>query len=462
MNAAVYNIISLILAVLFLWGIHLMSSPKAAVKGNSLGAASMFTAILLILIYNKLVDYSVLWMCLLVGSAIGAYWGLKVKMTQMPQTVGTLNGFGGGASALVALVLLLNGGDISTFSKLTAALALSIGAVTFSGSIIAAGKLSQKITQYPVRINGHTFISYLSIAVLCLLIMLTAVLSEIIPPVIITLFVSLFFGVFFTIRVGGADMPITICLLNSLSGVAGAIAGLAIYDPLLVAVGGIVGASGLLLTQIMCQGMNRSLLAVLNGNVLAPSEKVEAPEPPATCPNTNVIPPAAKKKTIPEIMALAHKVVVVPGYGMAVAQAQHLVKQLTDELEKRGKQVIFAIHPVAGRMPGHMNVLLAEVDVPYDYIYDMDAINPEFPKTDVVIVVGANDVINPAAITAEGTPIYGMPILKAYEAKHIIVCNYDTKPGYAGVENPIYKKEHVTLMLGDAGETVKELINQLS
>ena len=281
--------------------------------------------------------------------------------------------------------------------------------------------------------------------------------------------VSGFFGVAFAIRVGGADMPITISLLNSLSGVAGAIAGIAIANPLLVAVGGVVGASGLLLTQIMCRAMNRSLKGILFGKAATPVAKAAPAEEQAVATEEESVAEmdapieevaAPEDEVSPgQLLAEAKKVILIPGYGMALAQAQGLVKQLADKLEANGTEVLFAIHPVAGRMPGHMNVLLCEVDVPYEKLYEMDDVNPQFAQCDVAVIIGANDVVNPAANTAQGTPIYGMPVLDVDKAKHLIVCNYDLKPGYAGVDNPIYtKSQGVTLLLGDAKETLAELL----
>ena len=300
------------------------------------------------------------------------------------------------------------------------------------------------------------------------------------------------FGVVFAVRVGGADMPITISLLNSFSGVAAGIAGLAIADPLLVAIGGIVGASGLLLTQIMCRAMNRSLSDILLGKTSAsvrhygvPQTVSAVPGAPAALgfsggstgfdipdtleahglsdtPEASETPETPAAPTPAALLREAKRVIIVPGYGMALAQAQGLVKALADKLEAAGAEVQYAIHPVAGRMPGHMNVLLAEVDVPYDQLYEMDDINDAFALCDVCVVVGANDVVNPAANTAEGTPIYGMPVLDVENARHLILCNYDTKPGYAGVDNPLYTRESgVTLLLGDAKETLRGLLEAL-
>jgi NAD(P) transhydrogenase subunit beta len=395
------------------------------------------------------------------------FWRLDaiVKMIQMPQMVAFLNGTGGGASALVALIVLGNAASIDGFSKATAALALIIGGITFSGSLIAAAKLDQKITQRPIVLKGHTTWSYL---ILILMLIITVLITfspgtVSVGYLIFALIIALFFGVLFTIRVGGADMPITISLLNSLSGVAGSIAGLAIYDPLLVAVGAIVGASGLLLTQIMCRAMNRSLGDILMGKTSVSQNGINhESEISETKSESQSCDAKEKEEVLPEqIIKDAQKIIIVPGYGMALAQAQFQVKQLVDLLEKSGKEVKFAIHPVAGRMPGHMNVLLAEVDIPYDKLFEMDDINPEFKETDAVIIVGANDVVNPAANTAEGTPIYGMPVLAVDQAKYVIICNFDTKPGYSGVDNPLYESDNALLLVGDAKDTLSQLISKL-
>jgi len=534
-----YNGAALFLTLGILYGIHLMSSPKTAVRGNAIGAGAMAAAIILTLLHNGIVSLQILWLSILVGSLIGVWIAQRVKMIQMPETVAFLNGFGGGASALVALMVLLQGGDVSAFSRATAVLALAVGGLTFSGSLIAGGKLSQWIRQKPVTYPGHSLIANLSILAMLALVLLAAWSGDgLVWVTLLTLLVSLFFGVWFTIRVGGADMPISISLLNSFSGVAGAIAGLAIYDPLLVAVGGIVGASGLLLTQIMCRAMNRSLLEILTGRTTMPNQgagsglgkntnvaaagkrtvleqpgpvkagvektslektglvktslvktglvktgaekaatasaslgsnslentSLESTSPGSTIPTSTRLEGADPEKSELEkagtargMLQAAKRVVIIPGYGMALAQAQGEVKQLADLLEKQGKEVSFAIHPVAGRMPGHMNVLLAEADVDYEKLLELEAVNPLFPDTDLVVIVGANDVVNPAANTAAWTPIYGMPILNAYQAKHVIVCNLDLKPGYAGVENPLYRQGNTLLLIGDARETVASL-----
>jgi len=460
-----YEIVSIILSILVLTGIKLMSSPQTAVQGNRIGAVAMLAAIIAVLMYNGIIDVPLLWIAIFVGGAIGYIMAKRVKMIQMPQMVALLNGFGGGASALVALVEIFERYQGMTFSgRLSSQLALVVGAITLSGSLIAAGKLDRRISQQPVILIHHNWISntVLLITVLLLIVASAISVSGIIFVSLVIAALAIVYGVLFAIRIGGADMPITISLLNSLSGLAGAICGFTIGDLSLVAIGAIVGASGLILTQIMCRAMNRSLIDILSGSGLNSRndyKKITAKKEKAA--DIKESPEVVVKKSPQEILKAASKVIIVPGYGMAVAQAQDQVKVLYDTLESQGKEVKFAIHPVAGRMPGHMNVLLAEVGVPYDKLYEMDVINSEFAETDVVIVVGACDVVNPAASTAEGTPIYGMPVLKVEEAKNVIVCNLDTEPGYSGVENPLYELPHVHLLLGNAAETVKELVDNM-
>ncbi|MGI6343887.1 MAG: NAD(P)(+) transhydrogenase (Re/Si-specific) subunit beta [Bacillota bacterium] len=459
----VYIIASIVLAGLVLLGIKWMSSPRTAVRGNRLSAFSMFTAILLVLWQNDIVTVPLLWGGMAVGGAIGCWIGLKATMIQMPQMVALLNGLGGGASALVAAAEIIDRyNSMATFNQVSSQLALIVGGVTLSGSLIAAAKLDRRMTQRPVILKGHGTISAVSLVLMALLGLIT--LRPGVPAVALSLLVlmlALAYGILFAIRVGGADMPITISLLNSFSGLAGAIVGFTVGDALLVAVGAIVGASGLILTQIMCRAMNRSLASVLSGVQSTVSPKKAAPQAKKPQPAPKPEPEAEEPATPGEILRAAKTVVIAPGYGMAIAQAQGHVKQLTDALEELGIEVRFAIHPVAGRMPGHMNVLLAEADVPYDRLYEMDDINPQFKDTDVAIVVGSCDVVNPAANTAEGTPIYGMPVLRVEEAKHVLVLNLDTKPGYSGVDNPLYEMPHVTLLLGDAKASLSQLLSEL-
>jgi len=487
--SALQILLSAILAVLVLAGISMMSKVKTAVAGNLLSALAMLCGIVATLFFAGVVSVWTIYVSILIGALIGSFLAIRVKMIQMPQTVALFNGLGGGASALVGM-LSVQGGP---FVRFTALLAVAVGMVTLVGSLVAAGKLHRILPQKPVVWKGHSLCTLLFLALtLCFVLAGIFATGNGLTVCLVGAFVSAsLFGLWFSLRVGGADMPITISLLNSLSGVAGTIAGMAIGDVFLVAVGGIVGASGLLLTQIMCRAMNRKLMAILTGGTVKPS-----PQPPVIEENEELVQrimdlekkiqeleamvadlearvqaldgrlnaaPAEEAPTAAAVLSKAKDVIIVPGYGMALAQAQHQVRQLADKLESRGARVRFAIHPVAGRMPGHMNVLLAEADVDYEKLYEMDAINDDFKNADAVVVIGANDVLNPAARNAVGTPIYGMPVLNVDEAPEVIVCNFDLKPGYAGVENPLYSREKgVYLELGDAKETLMRLISEIA
>ena len=492
---ALQIILSAVLAVLVLAGISMMSKVKTAVAGNLLSAFAMLCGIVGTLFFAGVVSVWTIYVSILVGALIGSLLAARVQMIQMPQTVALFNGLGGGASALVGL-LSVHGE--TAFVRFTALLAVAVGMVTLVGSLVAAGKLHRVLPQKPVVWKAHALCTLLFLALTLAFVVAGAFVDGIgLTVCLVGAFVSAsLFGLWFSLRVGGADMPITISLLNSLSGVAGSIAGMAIGDVFLVAVGGIVGASGLLLTQIMCRAMNRKLMSILTGGTMTPP----APQTPvidnheneelirrimdlekkikeleamvadlearvqALDGQLNAAPAAApapveEAPTAASVLSKAKDVIIVPGYGMALAQAQHQVRQLADKLESRGARVRFAIHPVAGRMPGHMNVLLAEADVDYEKLYEMDAINDDFKNADAVVVIGANDVLNPAARNAVGTPIYGMPVLNVDQAPEVIVCNFDLKPGYAGVENPIYSREKgVYLELGDAKETLMRLM----
>ena len=469
--------ISIVLSVCVLAGISLMSKVKSAPTGNLLSAFAMLAGVVATLYFSGVASVVTIYAAILVGALIGSVMAVKAQMIQMPQLVALFNGLGGGASALVgmmtALGIGLDGGHSEVvmlmmimkpgyviFISLTSLLAVAVGMITLVGSLVAAGKLHRVLPQRPVVWSGHSVLTLITLVATIFSIAWGAFVPEQMGIALGgCLIASSLFGLLFSVRVGGADMPITISLLNSLSGVAGAIAGMAISDIFLVAVGGIVGASGLLLTQIMCRAMNRSLMSILLDGV----KKTSAMPKPTAAPIADNQPapaPAAKTdKTASDVLSAARNVIIVPGYGMALAQAQHLVKQLADTLTRNGAEVRFAIHPVAGRMPGHMNVLLAEADVPYEQLYEMEAINDDFAAADAVVVIGANDVLNPAARNAEGTPIYGMPVLNVDKAPAVIICNYDLKPGYAGVDNPLYsKQEGVFLELGDAKETLMRII----
>ncbi len=502
MSELVYYIICAVLSVAVLIGISLMSKVKTAVAGNLLSAVSLFIGVVVTLHYNQVFSAWSIYAFMLIGVLIGGNLASKVKMIQMPQLVALLNGVGGFASALVGVLSLLGIGivfiEYPIFVNVTSVLAIIVGLVTLIGSLVAAGKLHKLISQRPIVWKNHSTVlnvlMFLMIGVTVFAGFMGNIpmVTAIAVALIVSIAASSMFGYAFAIRVGGADMPITISLLNSLSGVAGAIAGMAVNDLLLVSVGGIVGASGLFLTQIMCRAMNRSLKDILLGKTSVSKSDASkaavtanadmavpavAPEVIDELTDTEVkgeadekvneeevkdVEPAAVNRSEKEVLNSAKSVIVVPGYGMALAQAQHLVRQLADRFEHNGAEVKFAIHPVAGRMPGHMNVLLAEADVPYEKLYEMDSINEEFVNTDVVIVIGANDVINPAARDAKDTPIYGMPVLNVDEAKEVFICNFDLQPGYAGVDNPLYiRKEGVYMKLGDAKESLSKLLEMM-
>lgn len=464
-------IIYALLSVGVLIGIKLMSQVERSVLGNLFSALCMVLAVATTIIANNSYTNPYIWVGLGIGALLGAFFIVRVKMISMPQTVAFLNGLGGLASGIAAFLTIkyltiklfpnvTTTTSLYYFSLITAMLALVIGAITFSGSLIATGKLNKILPQKQTILPFHQPITLVLFVLIIALIMITPFSFTKSYRIEIATLLGIFglaFGVVFSIRVGGADMPITISLLNSTSGVAAAIAGLAISDILLISIGGIVGASGLILTQIMCKAMNRNLSSIMfakNPKYSTDiSEKISRPE------TSKVETKSANLDDIGSWISNANEIIIIPGYGMALSQAQNLVKELLDKLENAGKRVRFAIHPVAGRMPGHMNVLLAEVDIPYDKLFEMDAINDDFDKTDLALVIGANDVINPAATTIADTPISGMPILNVNDAKHIVICNFDLKPGYAGVPNPLYAaNEKIMLFLGDAKDSLLKII----
>ena len=504
-------IISVLLSIAVLAGISMMSKVQTAVRGNLLSALAMLIGVVATLWFSGVVNAWTIYPSILVGALIGGTMARRAQMIQMPQLVALFNGLGGGASALVGILSATSLGFSSEqiaaimdhhympFVHFTSMLAIAVGIIPLVGSLVAAGKLHRLLNQRPVVLPSHSLFTMLWLLfTIGFVIMGTVTTGSMVLPILGCVLSAALFGVFFSIRVGGADMPITISLLNSLSGVAGAIAGMAVSDIFLVAVGGIVGASGLLLTQIMCRAMNRSLMSILTGSTRKPAvvkqpvitdnaneqlvkrvmdleKKIKELEEivknlegrvqtlSAQLDEAEQQKPAAPqeaKDPVAEALMEAKNVIIVPGYGMALAQAQHQVKQLADKLTANGARVRYAIHPVAGRMPGHMNVLLAEADVSYEDLYEMEAINDDFGQCDLAIVIGANDVLNPAARHAEGTPIYGMPVLNVDQAPQVIICNYDLKPGYAGVENPLYTRERgVHLLLGDAKETLLKLMS---
>jgi H+-translocating NAD(P) transhydrogenase subunit beta len=450
----------MIASACFVIGLMWLQSPKRARAGNMLSALGMLLAIIATLFVSGIKDYSVIIIGMIIGSALGAVMAYKVKMTAMPQMVGLFNGFGGGASALVAAAeffkYVADPSALTLDVSISIMLAMIVGAITFSGSMIAAGKLQGIVHERPITYPFQNIIN--------LIFFLTIVAAAVYlvvnfghPWVFLYLTVAaLVFGVLFTIPIGGADMPVVICFLNALSGVAAAMAGFVIKNNALIIAGSLVGASGIILTQIMCWAMNRPITNVLFGAFGAVTAASSAT---ATATKKTVKPIQPDEAAI--LLAYAQLVIIVPGYGMAVSQAQHAVRQLADELAKRGVTVKYAIHPVAGRMPGHMNVLLAEANVPYEQLYDMDQINDEFQNADVALIIGANDVVNPAARYDKSSPIYGMPILNADHAKHIIVLKRSMNPGFAGIENELFYNEKTRMLFGDAKESLTKLINEV-
>ena len=448
----------LVSAGLFIVGLRFMGSPATARNGNALASGGMLLAILVTLISEEIVGFAGIVAGVVIGGGIGVIFARTVKMTAMPQMVAVFNGFGGGASALIAVseyVRLYNvGADVGPETSITIMLGVLIGAVTFSGSAIAFGKLQELITGRAVRLPLQNIVS----AVLFVVIIGLAV-SEVVVganPMVFSALIALclVLGVLVVLPIGGADMPVVISLLNSYSGLAAAAAGFVIGNPILIIAGALVGAAGFILTQIMTRAMRRSLANVMFGAFGGSAGGSAA---------TGIGDGASVHEGSPEdlgvLLAYAESVIIVPGYGLAVAQAQRNVRDLADLLEARGVDVRYAIHPVAGRMPGHMNVLLAEADVPYDRLYDLDQINEDFQRTDVAIVVGANDVTNPSARDVPDSPIYGMPILNVDHARHIIVLKRSMSPGFAGIDNPLFYNEKTSMLFADAKDGLTRLIN---
>jgi NAD(P) transhydrogenase subunit beta len=457
----VLYLVYLIASVCFIFGIKKLSSPKTARRGNQLAALGMLLAIVVTLFDQKILTFEYIILGMVVGASIGAVMAIKVQMTGMPQMVGLLNGFGGGASALVAfaeydrILLSVQGFDVST--TITIVLSVLIGAVTFTGSLIAFGKLqgivTGKVVKYPLQ---HPLNALLLLAVLAAGVFVVINPTEI-NIVIGIVAVSLLLGVLLVLPIGGADMPVAISLLNSYSGLAASMTGFVLQNNMLIIAGALVGASGIILTIIMCKGMNRSLMnVVLGGWASAGAEgpAADGKEHKGTAKSVDA-------EELAMLLEGASSCIIVPGYGMAVGQAQHAVRDLMNVLEKKGINVRFAVHPVAGRMPGHMNVLLAEAQVPYDKLLAMEDINDDFPNTDVVIVIGANDVVNPAARSDQSSPIYGMPILNVDYAKTVVINKRSLNVGYAGIDNELFFYPNALMYFGDSKEAMSKLVSEL-
>ncbi len=452
----------LLAAVLFILGLKNLSSPRTAPRGNMLGAIGMLIAVIVTLLDRGVVSYLWIFIAILIGSAIGAYLARVVEMTAMPQMVAIFNGFGGGASLLVAssayleAVQIVRGGGNAYGLQWDVALILStlIGSVTLTGSLIAFGKLQGIVNEQAVAIP-KIFIKGLAILlVVCAIVVLTNPF-EMEWLFLAVILGSLVLGVLLVMPIGGADMPVVISLLNSYSGLAAAATGFVLNNNGLIIGGSLVGASGLILTNIMCKAMNRSLVNVLFGGAIV-SEGEKAAIPGKEFYEGKV------KQADPEEVAMmlesAQSVIFVPGYGLAVAQAQHATRELGDLLQERQIKVTYAIHPVAGRMPGHMNVLLAEAEVPYDSMLEMDRINPDFAHTDVVIILGANDVVNPAARDEANSPIYGMPILEVDQARTVFIVKRSLSPGFAGIPNQLFINDNSLMVFGDAKDVLQNMI----
>src|SRR5438128_6650146 len=449
----------LVTIIAFILALRFLSSPTTAPLGNRIGALGMAIALGATFAQAHLHYYVSILIVMAVSAPIGAYAARAVKMTAMPQMVALFNGVGGGAAALVALAdfhhVAPEPGRIHADVGISIMLSALIGSVSFAGSLIAFGKLQELVSGrpivYPAQKVGN--LALLGALVALGIVVLAGPQRQVL--VIALIGGALLFGVLFVLPIGGADMPVVISLLNAFTGLAAAATGFVLHNNVLIVSGMLVGASGTLLTMLMGRAMNRSLANVLFG---AFGQIVAGPAAAAATDG------GVRSTTVADVavmLAFAKKVVVVPGYGLAVAQAQHDVRQLADLLEARGVDVTYAIHPVAGRMPGHMNVLLAEANVPYPQLKEMDEANPEFPRTDVTLVIGANDVVNPDARTNAGSPIYGMPILNVDESKQVVVLKRSMSPGFAGVDNPLFLNPRTVMLFGDAKDSVEKLIGSV-
>jgi NAD(P) transhydrogenase subunit beta len=449
------GLLYLVTIICFIFALRFLSSPKHARRGNWIGGVGMILAITSTLLLDGIGNWVLIIIASLIGAAVGLVGARKVKMTAMPQMVALFNGVGGGAAALVAVAEFHIATDgLATTASVSTVLSALIGSISFAGSLIAFGKLQELISGRPIT---FPFQNIFNIAVLLATIALgVALVAGVHDQWVLWALVglALLFGVLFVLPIGGADMPVVISLLNAFTGLAASATGFVLSNTVLIVAGMLVGASGTMLTLLMAKAMNRSVTNVLFGAFGQVQTGVGS--------GMRADDGRTVRATTPEDVAVqlsfARKVVVVPGYGMAVAQAQHDVRQLAELLEEKGVEVKYAIHPVAGRMPGHMNVLLAEANVPYDVLKEMDEINPEFPQTDVALVIGANDVTNPAARHDTSSPIYGMPILDVDKAASVIVMKRSMNPGFAGIDNELYLEPQTTMLFGDAKDSVVKLI----
>jgi NAD(P) transhydrogenase subunit beta len=450
------DLANLLAIALFIYGLHELNSPATARRGNRFAMAGMAIALVAILVRTQGIGWPAVLLGVAIGATVGIVAALKVKMTAMPQMVALYNGAGGGAAALISTVehYVVHGSSMNDIIAVALVLSAIIGSVSFAGSIVAFLKLQEVMTGRPVTYAGQQLVNGLVLLGIFALAAWFIVTLGALPAwgYVALLFGALLLGVLFVLPIGGADMPVVISLLNSFTGVAVAITGFEIDSTLLIICGALVGASGTILTVAMSRAMNRPLTNVLFGAFGAKGgmEIATAGGGPQQIRT-------ASADDVAIMLAYAGKVIFVPGYGMAVAQAQHSVKALADQLEKRGVKVLYAIHPVAGRMPGHMNVLLAEANVPYNQLLDMDDANLEFPTADVALVIGANDVTNPAARNVKTSPIYGMPILDVDKAANGVVLKRSMRSGFAGIENPLYEMPNTSMLFGDAKASVDAL-----
>lgn len=447
------NIVYLIASVLFILGLKNLSSPKTARRGNLLSMSGMFLAVVITLFDKQILDFTYIIAGVIIGAAIGAVAAKKVEMTAMPQMVALFNGFGGGASTLVALSEFTQfSGDPALNVSITIVLSILIGTITFTGSLIAFAKLQGVMRSAPIVYKLQHLVNGLLLLAVIVLGVIFTMNPITISPLLVILAIAAILGVLAVIPIGGADMPVVISLLNSYSGIAAAATGFVLANNVLIISGSLVGASGIILTNIMCKAMNRSLANVLFAAV---GQEVAG----AGGERRDVTRYQAEDAAV--MLDNAQSVIIVPGYGLAVAQAQHILSEMANILIERGKKVRYAIHPVAGRMPGHMNVLLAEASVSYDLLLDMDEINDDFQNTDVALVIGANDVINPAARSKKDSSLYGMPILNVDKAATVMIVKRSLSPGFAGEDNELFYDSKTMMVFGDAKKMVTNIVKIL-
>ncbi len=451
------NLVYLISAILFILGLKGLNSPETARRGQKLAALGMAMAIIGTLIQKEIISYEWIIVGLVIGSIAGAGIAAWTPMTGMPQRTALSHAFGALAAALVGVAEYYHGADLNTVRMTSIGSEVMLGSLTFTGSMMAFGKLQGILPGAPMTFKGQNFFNISLLGVIALIVIYLVFVPSASLFFYIGLVLALAFGVMLILPIGAADMPTVISILNSYAGISAALLGFALSNKILIIGGAVDGASGFILSVIMCRAMNRSFTNVLFGafGKVAPSDAASAEIGTKTVR-------AGTPKEAAEIFGNAKSVIIVPGYGMAAAQAQHGVRELADILKTRGTTIKYAIHPVAGRMPGHMNVLLAEANVPYDELIDMDDINPEFPDADVALVIGANDVTNPAARHDKGSPIYGMPILEVDKAKQIMVIKRSMNPGFAGIENELYYNEKTMMVFGDARTVVGNIAKELT